>query len=110
MTYKRHVGKTTMSSTSWLYFKNALFTPLSLTISKLAKILRGSRKAVSAIVNGRKSVTPEMALRLSRVFPNTTPESWFTLQRNYDLWQSAHASSDWKLVQTVEESVSISTF
>ncbi len=86
--------------------KTLYLHPLSLTISKLAKILRVSRKAVSAIVNERKSVTPEMALRLSRAFPNTTPESWLTLQRNYDLWQSVHTSSDWKLVQAVgEESV-----
>jgi len=40
-------------------------------------------------------------LRLSQAFPNTTPESWLTLQRNYDLWQVAHTTSDWKMVPAI---------
>ncbi len=78
--------------------------PLSLTITQLAEILRVSRKTVSAIINERKSVTPEMALRLSQAFPTTTPESWLTLQRNYDLWNVAHTSHDWKHVHAIQES------
>ena len=81
--------------------KTLYLHPLSLTISKLAAILGVSRKTVSSIVNERKSVTPEMALRLSQAFPNTTPESWLSLQRNYDLWQVAHTTSEWKMVQAV---------
>jgi addiction module HigA family antidote len=72
-----------------------------LSVSKLAENLGVSRKAVSAIVNERKAVTPEMALRLSQAFPNSTPESWLNLQRNYDLWQAAHKTDDWKAVQAV---------
>ena len=63
--------------------------PLAITISHFAEQVGVSRKTMSAIVNARKSVTPEMALRLSQALPNTTPESWLTLQRNYDLWQVA---------------------
>lgn len=77
--------------------------PLSLTISKLAEILAVSRKTISAIINERKSVTPEMALRLSQAFPNSTPESWLNLQRNYDLWQVAYRSSKWKNIHPVSE-------
>jgi plasmid maintenance system antidote protein VapI len=40
-----------------------------------------------------------MALRLSRAFTNTSPESWLNLQKNYDLWQAAHNSNDWEEVQ-----------
>jgi len=72
-----------------------------MTISHFAEQVRVSRKTMSAIVNVRKSVTPEMALRLSQAFPNTTPESWLTLQRNYDLWQVAHTTSDWKMVPAI---------
>jgi len=43
-----------------------------------------------------------MALRLAQAFPNTTPESWLNLQRNYDLWQVAHQTSAWKMVHAVE--------
>ena len=59
---------------------------LNITITEFADHIGVSRKAISAIVNGRKGVTPEMALRFSMAFPNTTPESWINLQRNHDLW------------------------
>lgn len=74
-------------------------TPLGISNTRLAENLGVSRKAISAIVNERKSVTPEMALRLSRAFPNTTPEFWLNLQKNYDLWQAVHNSQGWRNVQ-----------
>jgi addiction module HigA family antidote len=83
--------------------KTLYLEPLSLTISKLAETLVVSRKTVSAIVNERKSITPETALRLAQAFPNTTPESWLNLQRNYDLWQVASRSSKWKHIQPVDD-------
>jgi len=79
--------------------------PLSLTISQLAEALGISRKAVSAIINERKSVTPEMALRLSQAFPNTTPESWLNIQRNYDVWNVAHTTSEWKMIHAISNNL-----
>lgn len=81
--------------------RNLYLEPLGLTITQLAVSLGMSRKAISAIVNERKSVTPEMALRLSQAFPNSTAESWLNLQKNYDLWQTAHRTDAWKTVQPV---------
>lgn len=81
--------------------KTLYLQPLALTISKFAEMLGVSRKTVSALVNERKAITPEIALRLSQAFPNTTPESWLSLQRNYDLWQVAHRSSAWRMVQPI---------
>lgn len=75
--------------------------PLTLTITQLSQTLGVSRKTISAIVNERKSVTPEMALRLAQAFPNSTPESWINLQRNYDLWQVAHRTSEWKTIHPI---------
>lgn len=60
-----------------------------------------SRKTISSIVNERKSVTPDMALRLSQAFPNSTAESWLFLQKSYDLWQTVHNTSDWKSVRPI---------
>ncbi len=37
------------------------------------------------LVNGRRGVTPNTALRLARLF-GTTPEFWLNGQRNLDLW------------------------
>lgn len=86
--------------------KNLYLIPLGLSATKLAKVLGVSRKAISAILNEHKSITSEMALRLSRAFPNSTPESWLNLQRNFDLWQAAHKTDAWKAVQPVPMAVS----
>lgn len=59
--------------------------PLELTITDAAAALGVSRKTLSAILNGRAGISPEMALRLSIAF-NTTPESWLNQQSQYDLW------------------------
>jgi len=56
-----------------------------LTVSEVAIGLGTTRKTLSAIINGKQSVTPEMAIRLGTAFANTTPEFWLTVQENYDL-------------------------
>jgi addiction module HigA family antidote len=80
--------------------KRQYMEPLSLTVSELAGTLGVSRKTLSKIVNERGSITPDMALRLSKAF-NTTPELWLNLQRNYDLWEAVHKSDDWKMVHAI---------
>jgi addiction module HigA family antidote len=74
--------------------------PLSMTVSGLAVVLGVSRKTLSEIVNEHASITPDMALRLSKAF-KTTPELWLNMQRNYDLWQASHRSDDWKQVEAI---------
>jgi len=82
--------------------KEDYLEPLSITITQLSKILGVSRKTLSKIVNERASVTPEMALKLSRAF-DTTPELWLNLQKNYDLWQAANKSKEWQEIKSVVE-------
>ncbi len=74
--------------------------PLSLTVSELASTLGVSRKTLSKIVNEHGSITPDMALRLSKAF-KTMPELWMNLQQNYDLWQASHSSDDWKTIEAI---------
>jgi len=74
--------------------------PLNLTITKLAETLNVSRKALSGIINEKKSVTPDMALRLSRAL-DTSPDLWWNLQKNYELWVAQNKSSDWKTVPKI---------
>ena len=59
-----------------------------------------SRKTLSKIINGKGSVSPEMALRLSRAF-DTTPDLWLNLQKKYDLWVVEHTSNSWLLVKPI---------
>ena len=60
--------------------------PLGLTVTEAAKGLGVSRKTLSGILNGRASISPEMAVRLSMAF-GTSAESWLNHQLQYDLWQ-----------------------
>ena len=67
--------------------------PLDITVTKAAKALGVSRKTLSAILNGRAGISPEMALRLAKAF-DTTPESWMNQQMQYDLWQAKTTIGD----------------
>ena len=59
--------------------------PLGLSVTEAAEGLGVSRKTLSAVLNGRAGISPEMALRLSIAF-DTTPESWLNQQTQFDLW------------------------
>lgn len=59
-----------------------------LTVSGFAKSLRVSRQTVNELLRERRAVSPEMALRLSRLFGNS-PEFWLNAQRAIDLWEAA---------------------
>jgi addiction module HigA family antidote len=61
--------------------------PLGLNVTQAAKALNVSRKPLSAILNGRSGISPEMAVRLSMAF-DTTAESWLNQQVQYDLWRA----------------------
>src|SRR5687768_1721547 len=65
--------------------KNLYMEPLGLNQSDFARNLGITRKTLSMLLNERKSITAEMALRLSKAF-STTPDVWINLQVNYDLW------------------------
>ncbi|WAC14325.1 HigA family addiction module antitoxin [Dyadobacter pollutisoli] len=60
-------------------------TGQKLTIGEVAEGLGVTRKTLSAIINGKQSVTPEMSIRLATAFANTTPEFWLSVQESYDL-------------------------
>jgi addiction module HigA family antidote len=61
--------------------------PLGLTVTKAAEALGIRRKSLSAILNGRAGISPEMAIRLSIAF-DTTAESWLRQQLQFDLWKA----------------------
>jgi antitoxin HigA-1 len=61
--------------------------PLNLSVTDAAAALGVSRKTLSAILNGRAGISPEMAVRLSIAF-KTSAESWLNQQVQYDLWRA----------------------
>jgi addiction module HigA family antidote len=56
-----------------------------LTITEVAKGLGVARANLSAILNQRAGISPEMAVKLSEAFGNTT-QFWVNLQKNYEVW------------------------
>jgi addiction module HigA family antidote len=59
----------------------------SLTTTSLANSLGVSRQTINELLRERRSITPPMALRLSRLFGNS-PEFWLNAQHARDLWES----------------------
>ena len=60
--------------------------PEGLTVTGAARRLGVSRKQLSAILNGRAGISPEMAVRLEKVF-GSNARMWLGLQTSYDLAQ-----------------------
>jgi addiction module HigA family antidote len=61
-----------------------------LTAASLAEALGVSRQTIHELLRGRRAVSPEMALRLARLFGNT-PEFWLNAQRAVDLHDAARS-------------------
>ncbi len=61
-----------------------------LTVTALAEAIGVSRQTVNELLRERRAVSPEMALRLSRLFGNS-PEFWLNAQRAVDLWEAGQA-------------------
>lgn len=61
--------------------------PNSLSGRELALKLAVAASTLSRMLKGSSAVTPEMALRLSKAL-GRTPESWLSMQYNYDLWHA----------------------
>ncbi len=60
--------------------------PLGLSVTDGARVLGVSRKQLSALVNGRAGISPEMAIRLDKAFGGGA-STWYQLQAAYDMAQ-----------------------
>jgi len=66
--------------------KEEFLSPLGITQSALAKALHASFRAINELVNEKRGITTEMALKLAKYF-GTTPQLWLNLQNQYDLYR-----------------------
>lgn len=64
--------------------RDEFLTPMTLSVYRLARVIKVPRPRLNDIVLGRRGVTVDTALRLGRYF-GTTPEFWINLQTRYDL-------------------------
>jgi len=74
--------------------------PYGMTQTEIARRIGVSRKHISEIVNGRKGISTDMALRLSRLF-GTSPELWLNGQMTWDVWHALQEKNANKL-ETIE--------
>ena len=65
-----------------------VITPLGLTITEAAKDLGVNRKTLSALVNCKSALIPEMAIRIAHA-TKTSPESWLNMQTKLNLWAAS---------------------
>ncbi len=61
-----------------------------LTVSAIADAIGVSRQTINEVLRERRAVSPQMALRLGRLFGNS-PVFWLNAQREVDLWDAAQA-------------------
>jgi antitoxin HigA-1 len=66
--------------------KEEFMVPLGITQTGLAKDLHTSFRAINELINEKRGMTVEMALRLSKYF-GTSPELWLNIQNQYDLYK-----------------------
>jgi addiction module HigA family antidote len=71
-------------------FLEDFLLPLGITQKDAAERLHMSYPRMNEIVKGKRSVTPDTALRLAR-FTGTEPEFWLNLQQAVDLWNALHS-------------------
>ncbi len=66
--------------------KEEFLEPMGITQSRLARELHTSFRAINELVNEKRGITTEMALKLSKYF-GTSPQLWLNLQNQYDLYR-----------------------
>jgi antitoxin HigA-1 len=70
--------------------KEDILPELDITQLEFAQRLGVSRRTISEILRQRRPVTPDMAMRLSKIF-NPSAEFWLSMQATYDLWELDNA-------------------
>ncbi len=72
--------------------KEMVLPDLGITQTEFAKRLKVSRQTVSELMRERRPLTPDMAIRLSRLVGGT-PGGWLRMQQAVDLWEVEHSDT-----------------
>ena len=82
--------------------RDACLEPLGLTVTKAAAVLGVARKNLSAILNAKAAISPEMAIRLEKAF-GSTAETWLKMQTAYNLAQTRQHEEKIKVTRYVPD-------
>ena len=69
------------------FIKVTYLEPFGFSCRFLASQLDVASSTLNRVLKGQSAITPEMALRLSKAV-GRSPESWLSMQDNFDLWQA----------------------
>ncbi|WP_086479043.1 HigA family addiction module antitoxin [Oceanospirillum sanctuarii] len=69
------------------FIESIYMEPHGISCRYLAEQLGVAASTLNRVIKGKSAVSPEMALRLSKVL-GRTPQSWLAMQDNYDIWQA----------------------
>ena len=86
--------------------KDLCIDPLGETLTDISESLGVSRKTLSDLVNGKRSLSLDMAIRISKAF-GSTPDTWLRMQLNYDLAQQEKRASKIKVRRLVPKSAEV---
>lgn len=75
--------------------------PLGMSQTELAQRLHVSYPRVNEIINGKRGVTPDTALRLERLF-GMDADFWLNLQKAWDLWHAIHSDETARALEEIE--------
>ena len=68
-----------------LIFYEDVMKPLHLSVTRTAELLGVSRKTLSEFINEKSSLSPDMALRISKL-TGTSAKSWMNMQQKSSQW------------------------
>jgi antitoxin HigA-1 len=77
--------------------RDILIDSTDLTISEAAERLGVTRTTLSRLLNEHAGISPEMALRLSKLL-NTSIDIWVNLQSQYDIWNVKQHANNLKII------------
>lgn len=72
------------------YIREAILKEFNITQEHLAQELHVSRRTINEIINGKRMLTVEMALRIAK-YTNTHFETWLNMQAMFDAWRIVHS-------------------
>jgi antitoxin HigA-1 len=83
------------------FVKEDILVEFGLTQQQLAGRLKAHRRTINEIVNGKRGISADMALRLGK-FTNTNPQMWLNLQNTLDLWDAYPEADRSRCIECIE--------
>jgi len=85
------------------FIRMEIIEPLGLSVTQAAKVLRVSRPALSALLNARAGLSPDMALRIEKAF-GPKMDTLLRMQTAYEIAETRDREADIKVKRYVGKS------